>query len=84
MNHWKIISRRSLCRICRRNCGEGFGRAIRTETDTCVVSILDFRAVKGGKYHEDVMCALPPCQMAEELREVQDFIRSRKGVEYYL
>lgn len=63
---------------------QGFGRAIRTETDTCVVSILDFRAVKGGKYHEDVMGALPPCQMAEELREVQDFIRSRKGVEYYL
>ena len=63
---------------------QGFGRAIRTETDTCVVSILDFRAVEGGKYHEDVMCALPPCQMAEELREVQDFIRSRKGVEYYL
>lgn len=63
---------------------QGFGRAIRTETDTCVVSILDIRAVKGGKYHEDVMCALPPCQMAEELREVQDFIRSRKGVEYYL
>lgn len=63
---------------------QGFGRAIRTETDTCVVSILDFRAIKGGKYHEDVMCALPPCQMAEELREVQDFIRSRKGVEYYL
>ena len=63
---------------------QGFGRAIRTETDTCVVSILDFRAVKGGKYHEDVMCALPHCQMAEELREVQDFIRSRKGVEYYL
>ena len=63
---------------------QGFGRAIRTETDTCVVSILDFRAVKGGKYHEYVMCALPPCQMAEELREVQDFIRSRKGVEYYL
>ena len=63
---------------------QGFGRAIRTETDTCVVSILDFRAVKGGKYHEDVMCVLPPCQIAEELREVQDFIRSRKGVEYYL
>ncbi len=38
---------------------QGFGSAIRTETDTCVVSILDERAVKGGKYHEDVMCALP-------------------------
>ena len=48
---------------------QGFGRAIRTETDTCVVSILDIRAVKGGKYHEDVMSALPSCQMAEELRE---------------
>ena len=28
---------------------QGFGRAIRTETDTCVVSILDIRAVKGGQ-----------------------------------
>ena len=63
---------------------QGFGRAIRTETDTCVVSILDIRAVKGGKYHEEVMCALPSCPIAEELGEVQDFIRSRKGVEYYL
>ena len=63
---------------------QGFGRAIRTETDTCVVSILDNRAVQGGKYHEDVLNALPTCQMAEELREVQAFIRSRKGVEYYL
>ena len=63
---------------------QGFGRAIRTETDTCVVSILDIRAGKGGKYHEDVMCALPSCRIAEELKEVQDFIRSRKGVEYYL
>lgn len=58
---------------------QGFGRAIRTETDTCVVSILDFRAVKGGKYHEDVMCALPPCQMAEELREVQDLTAAGKA-----
>ena len=47
---------------------QGFGRAIRTETDTCVVSILDNRAVQGGKYHEDVLNALPTCQMAEELR----------------
>lgn len=61
-----------------------FGRAIRTETDTCVVSILDIRAGKGGRYHEEVLSALPLCQMAEELKDVQDFIRSRKSVEYYL
>ena len=63
---------------------QGFGRAIRTETDTCVVSILDIRAVKGGRYHKEVLCALPSCRIAEELRDVQEFIRSRKGVEYYL
>lgn len=63
---------------------QGFGRAIRTETDTCVVSILDMRAAKGGKYYEEVLSALPSCQIAEELKDVQDFIRSRKGVEYYL
>ena len=56
---------------------QGFGRAIRTELDTCVVSILDYRAVKGGKYYEDVMCALPECQVAENMKAVREFIRSR-------
>ena len=28
---------------------QGFGRAIRTETDTCVVTILDQRAARGGR-----------------------------------
>ena len=63
---------------------QGFGRAIRTETDTCVVSILDQRAAKGGKYHEDVLQALPECQMAESLDEVETFILRRKNMEYYM
>lgn len=63
---------------------QGFGRAIRTETDTCVVSILDQRAAEGEKYHEDVLRALPECQMAESLEEVETFIRNRKNVEYYM
>ena len=29
---------------------QGFGRAIRTETDTCVIAILDERAARGGRY----------------------------------
>ncbi len=41
---------------------QGFGRALRTETDTCVVSILDERAGEDGRYHEEVMCALPKLQ----------------------
>ena len=33
---------------------------------------------------EEVMCALPKCKMAEDIKDVQRFIRNRKGVEYYL
>lgn len=62
----------------------GIRRALRTETDTCVVSILDERAGEGGRYHEEVMCALPSCKMAKDIKDVQHFIRNRKGVEYYL
>ena len=63
---------------------QGFGRAIRTERDTCVVSILDHRAVAGGRYHEDVLCALPACQMAETIEDVETFIRRQKCEEYYM
>lgn len=63
---------------------QGFGRAIRTENDTCVVSILDYRAVKGGKYHQDVLKALPVCRMTNSLEEVENFIYRRKSVDYFL
>lgn len=63
---------------------QGFGRAIRTESDTCVVSILDHRAVAGGRYHEDVLCALPACQMAESIEDVEAFIRRQKQEGYYM
>lgn len=63
---------------------QGFGRAIRTEKDTCVVSILDHRAVPGGRYHEDVLCVLPKCKRTGSLKEVEAFIRERKREGYYL
>lgn len=63
---------------------QGFGRAIRTEQDTCVVSILDSRATAGGKYHEDVLCALPECRMTKRIEDVEAFIRSRKKLDYYM
>lgn len=63
---------------------QGFGRAIRTEMDTCVVSILDYRAVAGGKYNKDVLNALPVCKMADSIEAVERFIRERKGIEYYM
>lgn len=63
---------------------QGFGRAIRTEQDTCVVSVLDYRAVSGGAYYEDVLRALPVCKMADSIGAVERFIRERKNVEYYM
>ena len=63
---------------------QGFGRAIRTEQDTCVVSILDHRAVPGGRYYEDVLCVLPKCRRAGTLKDVEAFIRERKREGYYL
>ena len=53
------------------------------EQDTCVVSILDHRASKKGRYRGDVLDALPKCQMVERIEEVEDFIRSRKVERYY-
>ena len=62
---------------------QGFGRAIRTETDTCVVAILDHRAAPGGKYHREVTEALPPVSVTRQIEDVERFIRARKGPDYF-
>ena len=62
---------------------QGFGRAIRTETDTCAVAILDERACAGGRYHEDVLSALPEMRRADTMRDIEDYIRSVKSEQYF-
>ena len=49
---------------------QGFGRAIRTEQDSCVVAVLDERAGIGGKYYEAVLAALPTCPTTEKIEDV--------------
>lgn len=63
---------------------QGFGRAIRTETDTCIVSILDHRATPGGRYHRAVLDALPTCRLTSSIEDVKQFIRAKKGPDYFL
>ena len=46
---------------------QGFGRAIRTETDTCVVAILDERCSARGRYRQDVLNALPEMPILTEV-----------------
>ena len=63
---------------------QGFGRAIRTEQDSCVVAILDERAGFGGKYHDAALAALPSCPTTEKIEDVQQFIREQKRPDYFL
>lgn len=62
---------------------QGAGRAIRTETDSCVIAILDQRARAGERYHDAVRHALPPCPLTSDIAEVERFIRARKTPDYY-
>ena len=63
---------------------QGFGRAIRTEHDSCVVAILDERAGIGGRYHDAALAALPSCPTTEKIEDVQQFIREQKRPDYFL
>lgn len=57
------------------------GRGIRTETDTCVFTILDIRASK--KYNKAILTALPTMPVVTALKEVEEFITEKKGEDYF-
>jgi len=63
---------------------QGFGRAIRTETDTCVVAILDERAVPGQRHYEAMRAALPELPETDSLERVVEFICQVKDSRYFL
>ena len=62
---------------------QGFGRLIRTETDTGVCAILDSRARDGGAYHDRVLAALPPSHVTSSVEAVRQFLSDRKPVAYF-
>jgi ATP-dependent DNA helicase DinG len=62
---------------------QGFGRLIRTETDTGCVAILDCRAAVGRPYHMPVLGALPDCRMTSGIGEVERFYQDKKSPEYF-
>lgn len=67
----------------QRKLRQGFGRAIRTETDTCVISILDQRAAPEERYHQAVLEALPKIPLTRKMADVRQFIREKKDAEYF-
>ena len=62
---------------------QGFGRAIRTESDTCVIAILDERAGHGRRYYAAMRNALPDMRTTGSLRAVTKFLRERKPESYF-
>ncbi len=64
---------------------QGFGRAIRTETDSCTVAILDPRAAPGGRYHQVVLNALPEgVPVTTKIEDIEPFLRAHKSPDYFL
>lgn len=62
---------------------QGFGRAIRTETDTCAVAMLDPRAARGRRYFQCMKDALPEMPVTGCLRAVEQFYRDHKDAGYF-
>lgn len=62
---------------------QGFGRAVRLETDTCVVAILDERSLRGRRYHNAVRHALPDMSMTSRVKGIKQFFRSVKENGYF-
>ena len=62
---------------------QGFGRAIRLETDTCVVAVLDERAQRSKRYHHAVREALPEMHMTGSMEAVEQFFHTVKPEEFF-
>ena len=62
---------------------QGFGRLIRTETDSGVVAILDCRVNSLGAYRERGLTALPNCRVTSSIGDVRHFIITKKSPEYF-
>jgi ATP-dependent DNA helicase DinG len=63
---------------------QGFGRLIRTESDTGCVAILDCRANSAGFFRKRVLNALPECRVTADIADVSDFYRAVKSQEYFM
>ena len=59
---------------------QGFGRLIRKQTDTGIVSILDTRIVNRS-YGRHFLASLPGCRVVEDLDAVVQFFRERSAKE---
>lgn len=62
---------------------QGFGRLIRTETDTGCVAILDCRVAIGASYCPSVLGALPQCEVTNDIGRVRRHFKDKKSDSYF-
>ena len=62
---------------------QGFGRLIRTETDSGVVAILDSRVNSNGLYRNYVLSGLPKCWVTDSIDDVENFYTAVKAPDYF-
>uniref|UniRef100_S0DD89 Putative ATP-dependent helicase n=1 Tax=termite gut metagenome TaxID=433724 RepID=S0DD89_9ZZZZ len=62
---------------------QGFGRLIRSETDTGVCAILDSRAGESGSYRSRVLAALPDCNVTDCVGDVRAFMAAKKPAKFF-
>ena len=62
---------------------QGMGRLLRSETDTGVVAILDFRISTKGKYRRRVLKALSDYRTTDSLDEINRFLHQVKSTDYF-
>jgi ATP-dependent DNA helicase DinG len=62
---------------------QGFGRLIRTETDTGCVAILDCRAAIGAVYHSSIIGALPKCEVTNDIGRAKQHFLDMKSDDYF-
>lgn len=72
----KILIPRMLIRL-----KQGYGRAIRSEKDTAVISILDPRAK--DSFRKYVYDALPKSRITHAVEDIAEFLRSKKQPDYF-
>ncbi|MBQ9743032.1 MAG: ATP-dependent DNA helicase, partial [Ruminococcus sp.] len=62
---------------------QGVGRLIRSETDTGVVTILDERVARGGRYRHRVLQTLNKFGKVENITAIRSFLEKVKTTEYW-
>jgi ATP-dependent DNA helicase DinG len=63
---------------------QGSGRLIRSEDDTGVIVLMDFRVRLGANYRDVVLDALPDYHVTSDILVVEAFIQLKKGPGYFM